>query len=76
MIIWWLKLSTTVIATTIVKTEVGPAVWRDYVPKALEEGKLQAKPDPMVVGHGLESVQKGLDTNKAGVSAKKVVVTL
>ncbi|KAF2144076.1 uncharacterized protein K452DRAFT_246233 [Aplosporella prunicola CBS 121167] len=56
--------------------EVGNAIWREYVPEALASGRLQAKPDPLVVGSGLEKIQDGLDKQKAGVSAKKVVITL
>ena len=56
--------------------EVNNPIWEKYVTQALEEGKLLAVPEPLVVGKGLENVQKGLDTNKAGVSAKKVVVEL
>lgn len=52
----------------------GHAIWRDYVPAALATGQLQAKPDPLVVGSGLDDVQKALDAQMAGVSAKKVVV--
>lgn len=52
------------------------ALWKDYVTPALEQGKLLCLPEPMVVGKGLESVQKGCDTNKKGVSAKKVVIEL
>ncbi|USW54060.1 Putative GroES-like superfamily, alcohol dehydrogenase-like, NAD(P)-binding domain superfamily [Septoria linicola] len=55
---------------------VNKPIWENYVGQALESGKLQAVPEPIVVGKGLENVQKGLDTNKAGVSAKKVVVEL
>ena len=51
-------------------------LWENYVPKALEGGQLKCLPEPMVVGRGLESVQKGLDQNKKGVSAKKVVIEL
>lgn len=51
-------------------------VWEGYVSKALEEGKLLAVPEPLVVGKGLEAVQKGLEKNKQGVSAKKVVIEL
>ncbi|GAA6053547.1 hypothetical protein JCM3770_005188 [Rhodotorula araucariae] len=54
---------------------VARAVYHDYVPAALASGALQAKPDPLVVGAGLESVQRGLDRQKEGVSARKVVVT-
>lgn len=56
--------------------EVGDAVWRRYVPGALADGRLQAKPDPIVVGKGLEKVQEGLDKQKAGVSAGKIVIDL
>ena len=52
------------------------SIWEGYVTKALEQGKLKCVPEPMVVGKGLDSVQKGLDENKKGVSAKKVVVEL
>ena len=49
-------------------------VWEGYVTAALEEGKLLAVPEPLVVGKGLEAVQRGLEKNKEGVSAKKVVI--
>jgi len=65
-----------VFALTLLHNEVGPAVWRDFLPQALEKGSFLAKPDPEVVGKGLEAVQSGLDKNKAGVSAVKVVITL
>ncbi|OKP02009.1 Zinc-binding alcohol dehydrogenase domain-containing protein cipB, partial [Penicillium subrubescens] len=55
---------------------VGEKIWGDFVPNALASGKLQAKPDPIIVGHGLEELQKGLDLQKAGVSAKKLVIML
>ncbi|CAK4033628.1 Zinc-binding alcohol dehydrogenase domain-containing cipB [Lecanosticta acicola] len=53
----------------------GP-LWEKYLTPALEQGKLKAVPEPLVVGKGLESVQKGLAKNKEGVSAKKVVIEL
>ncbi|KAK5011058.1 hypothetical protein LTR28_006023 [Elasticomyces elasticus] len=56
--------------------QVGEAVWGKYVPEALEKGMLKCKPDPMIIGKGLESVQKGVDKNKEGVSAAKVVIEL
>ncbi|KAF1344795.1 chaperonin 10-like protein [Delphinella strobiligena] len=56
--------------------QVGEAVWGKYVPGALADGSLKFLPEPLVIGKGLESVQKGMDKNKAGVSAKKVVVEL
>lgn len=56
--------------------QVGKAVYEEFLPKALASGEFLAKPDPLVVGHGLDSLQAGFDKQKAGVSAKKVVVTL
>jgi NADPH:quinone reductase-like Zn-dependent oxidoreductase len=50
--------------------------WKDFVTPALEQGKLKCSPEPLVVGQGLESLQKALDVQRKGVSAKKVVVTL
>ncbi|KAF2165501.1 hypothetical protein M409DRAFT_24353 [Zasmidium cellare ATCC 36951] len=59
-----------------VNKDVNGRLWEEYVTPALEQGKLKAVPEAFVVGKGLEYVQKGFDTNKAGVSAKKVVVEL
>lgn len=57
-------------------TKVTHPVWHSYVPEALQQGKLKCVPEPLVIGKGLESVQKGCDENKKGVSAKKVVIEL
>ncbi|KAI8299817.1 hypothetical protein K4K61_010344 [Colletotrichum sp. SAR11_59] len=54
--------------------EVGNPVWREFVPGALKNGQLKAKPDPEVVGKGLESIQGGLERLKKGVSATKLVI--
>ena len=51
-------------------------IFDDFLPQALESGSFKAKPDPLVVGTGLEYAQKAIDTAKAGYSAKKVVVSL
>lgn len=51
-------------------------LWKEFFTPALESGLLKCVPEPLVVGKGLESVQKGLDENKKGVSAKKVVIEL
>lgn len=56
--------------------ELGPMIYRDHLPRALTERKFVPAPEPLVVGTGLESVQKGLDLNRKGVSAKKVIVKL
>jgi NADPH:quinone reductase-like Zn-dependent oxidoreductase len=52
-------------------------LWVDgFVTQALEQGKLRAVPEPQVVGKGLEHLQEGMNLNKKGVSAKKVVIEL
>ncbi|KAJ5973370.1 alcohol dehydrogenase [Penicillium waksmanii] len=56
--------------------EVGDAVWRQYIPSALANGKFQAKPDPIIVKGGLSKLQEGIDLLRGGVSAKKVVVEI
>nr|POE87894.1 dehydrogenase orse [Quercus suber] len=50
--------------------------WRNYITPALEQGKLKPIPEALIVGKGLKSLQKAVDANKKGVSAKKVVVEL
>ena len=56
--------------------EITHQFWKDYLTPALEQGRLKCAPESLVVGDGLESLQKALDVQKKGVSAKKVVVTL
>jgi NADPH:quinone reductase-like Zn-dependent oxidoreductase len=65
-----------VLAYTIKDNEVGKAIFNDFLPKALAEGKFVPAPEPWVVGKGLEELQKAVETRKQGVSAKKVVLTL
>lgn len=65
-----------VFGDTLATNEVGQGVWVDWLGEALEQGQLKPCPQPMVAGEGLESIQKGLDLLKAGVSARKVVVSL
>ncbi|GAA5910669.1 zinc-binding alcohol dehydrogenase family protein [Sporobolomyces salmoneus] len=57
-------------------SEVGIAVYQKFVSEALENGSLKCKPEPLVVGHGLEKIDHGLDVQQKGVSFKKVVVTI
>lgn len=57
-------------------SELTHELWRDYITPALEKGQLRCLPPPLVVGRGLEAVQQGLEENKKGVSARKVVVEL
>ena len=56
--------------------EVRRLVYEDFLPQALAKGQYMAAPEPLLVGQGLEFIQAAFDVQKAGVSAKKVVVTL
>ncbi|KAL4877827.1 chaperonin 10-like protein [Aspergillus karnatakaensis] len=55
---------------------VANGIWRDFLSEAMGSGGLKPKPDPEVVGHGLDAIQNAVDILKRGVSAKKLVVTL
>jgi NADPH:quinone reductase-like Zn-dependent oxidoreductase len=66
-------------STNIVSQEggvVAKKIWNEFVPAALEQGVLRPAPEELVVGSGLYFVQGGLDRQKQGVSARKVVITL
>ncbi|KAK7992244.1 GroES-like protein [Apiospora saccharicola] len=65
-----------VFATSIKDNEVSKIIFSSYLPRALEQGRYRCAPAPSVVGAGLEVLQKGMDQQKQGVSAKKLVVTL
>ena len=65
-----------VFGTSLKHNEVSTAVYRDFLPAALAEGRYVATPEPLVVGSGLECVQEAMDVQRRGVSARKVVVTL
>ena len=65
-----------IFGSDLMANDVGGAIYEDFLPTALAEGKYVAAPEPMVVGTGLEYVQEALDVQRKGVSAKKVVVTL
>lgn len=60
----------------VMNNDVGPMIYKEFFPQALEKGLILPKPEPLIVGHGLESVQAGLDRLKAGVSAAKIVIPL
>lgn len=58
---------------------IGSTTWdivHRWMAKAFADGTLQPKPDPLVVGEGLHSIQLGIDTSRKGVSACKVVIRL
>ncbi|KAH0366305.1 oxidoreductase, partial [Aureobasidium melanogenum] len=65
-----------VFATTITNNGIGEAIFVDFLTQALSDGKFKAAPQAEVVGNGLESLQKGVDILRKGVSAKKLIVTL
>ena len=65
-----------VFGTTLKANEVAKAVYEDFLPAALAQGRYVAAPPPLVVGRGLEQVQHALDVQREGVSARKVVVSL
>ena len=60
----------------LVDRHVGAELWEAYVPGALANGRLKAKPEPQIVGKGLKEIQKALNVLKGGVSATKIVVEL
>jgi len=61
---------------SLINNEISTAVYDKFLPKALAEGKFIPAPDPLVVGHGLESIQEALEAYAKGVSAQKIVITL
>ena len=62
-------------SSAIFDNDVGPYIWRKFLPQALKTGTIVPAPDPICVGEELRSIQHGLDQQKAGVSAAKVVIT-
>jgi NADPH:quinone reductase-like Zn-dependent oxidoreductase len=62
--------------STLMDNEVGPMLWEEFLPAALAEGRYIPAPTAQVVGAGLEQVQSALELLRAGVSARKLVVTL
>lgn len=61
---------------SLLNDEVSTLIYQDFLPQALAEGRYHAAPEPLIIGTGLEHVQVGLDAQKNGVSAKKVVIRL
>ncbi|KAK4938133.1 hypothetical protein LTR10_021373 [Elasticomyces elasticus] len=65
-----------IFADSLVDNEVGPMIYEQWLPKALAAGTFVPAPKAEVVGHGLGYIQRAMDINRKGVSAKKIVVTL
>jgi len=61
---------------SLVDNEVGPAVFVDFLPRALADGRYVAAPPAVVVGDGLEALEAGFEAQRRGPSAKKIVVSL
>ena len=68
--------ATHIIGPSLKDDEVGPFIYRDFMPRALAEGTFVPAPPAKIVGHGLGAIQEALEVQKAGVSAAKIVVAL
>jgi len=60
----------------LVDNEVGEAIYVDFLPQALANGRYVAAPPALVVGAGLEAIETGFEVQRKGMSAQKVVVSL
>ena len=56
--------------------DIGAWLFNDWLPQALADGSFKPEPSFQREGSSLQDVQHALDVLKAGVSAKKVIVTL
>ncbi len=61
---------------TLKDNDIGKAIYADFLPDALMDGRFRAEPEALVIGDGLESIPAALQRLGQGVSARKVVVTL
>ncbi len=68
--------ATHIFGTSLKDDEVGPMIYRNFLPRALAARTFVPAPPARVVGQGLEMLQAALEALKDGVSAAKVVVTL
>lgn len=62
--------------TTLKNNEVSRLIYEDYLPNALAQGSYVAAPEAHVIGEGLNFIQIGLDAQRKGVSAKKIVIIM
>ncbi|TFD86995.1 zinc-binding alcohol dehydrogenase family protein [Cryobacterium lactosi] len=65
-----------IFGTDIKNNKVSTAIFRDFLPAALAEGRYTATPKPTIVGHAVSDFQHAMDLQRAGVSATKLVVLL
>ena len=68
--------SKTIYGSTLKSNDVSDAIYRDFLPAALAAGTYTATPPPHTIGNGLEDLQHALDTQRRGVSASKIVITV
>jgi hypothetical protein len=61
---------------TLKDNDVGPAIYRDFLPAALAKNVYRAAPAATVVGDGLEQIPNAIDRLRNGLSATKLVVRL
>lgn len=64
------------IGTSLKTHDLSTAIYQDFLPAALADGRYTAAPPAEVVGDSLHDLQRALDIQRGGVSARKVVVTL
>jgi NADPH:quinone reductase-like Zn-dependent oxidoreductase len=65
-----------IFASTLKENGIGEAIYKGFLGQALSDGRFTPAPKPQVIGQGLAFIQKGLEIQKAGVSAKKIVINL
>jgi hypothetical protein len=63
-------------AGMITNSEVGRAIFVDYLPVALKADAFIPTPEAEVIGIGLDLIQDAFNAQKQGVSAKRIVVAL
>ncbi|KAL2807757.1 hypothetical protein BJX63DRAFT_425123 [Aspergillus granulosus] len=51
-------------------------LYKEFLPHALEQCQFVPAPSPQVVGKELEKIQDAIETQRKGVSGRKIVVTL
>lgn len=65
-----------IFGNSLMDNEVSKVIYEDFLPQALLENRYIAAPEPYTIGSGLEYIQAGMDAQRRGVSAKKVVISL
>lgn len=58
------------------QSEAAKEIFGRWLPDALANGMMKCRPEPEIIGQGLEKIQEGVDRMRGGVSAKKIVVEI